>query len=187
MKQYIYLDLYNLNYYSVNSFKSNYSIYRKLKEIPHYFIFTESTNGVKPVIIVKDNNDEIQLFSFNYDAAKNKGVDIVLENPLNDIFDNCSYVYMYDSYDKSMIKYLDWKKEYLQSAKIMLLDEIKRIESEKIVKSYEEKEKLMVELENKINEILNIYDEQLILLNSKLNSINNRISSIEELKQHFNK
>lgn len=183
INQYTYIDLYKLKYYSVHEFKSKFNTCRKLKEIPHYFMFVETHEGVKPVIIVKNNKDEIQLYSFNYNAAKDKGVDVYIEEPLSEIFDDCSYVYIYDSYNDAMTSYIEKRKNYLKAQKQILIDEITRLEQERTVKVYQERERLMEELETKINELLDVYETHLLFVNTRINVINDRLNQLSEISE----
>ena len=183
MDLYTEIDLYNItNIYQLVTFPKNseYNTNRKLKEIPYYFIFNEEFIGVKPIIIVKDKFDLIKTYSFNYNDAKDKGVNVILTEEIN-LFENFTYVYMSDDYNKCMSEFLNKKKKYLKSRQLIILDEIKKLEIEKSVKSYEERERLMQELEKRINEMLDIYDEQIERMNAKVNRINNQISNIDEL------
>lgn len=187
MNKYTYIDLYNLNTYSVKEFKSQYHTYRKLKEIPHYFIFTETKDGVKPVIVVKNNNDEIQLYAFNYHHADLTGVDIILDEPLTSLFDECSYIYVYEDYNECMNNYLQKRKDYLNSCKQLIIEEITKLEQERTIKAYEERERLMSELEKRIMELLDVYDTHIIHANAKLNRISERINQIDEMSDCLKK
>lgn len=161
-----------------------YNTYRKLKELHPYFYFDENYKGIKPVVIIKNIMEEIDLYQFNYNEAKEKGSDIVLIKKLN-VFDSFNYVYVFGDYNTAMEEFLNIKLKYLNSSKDIIIEQIKSVEQEKSIKKIEVREQLMNELEKKINEILDVYDSKIICLESKLNKIDKQIETNEILKSSF--
>lgn len=176
----------NIKVYNKDNFpiikdeNSYYTTYRKLKEISHYYYYDENYKGVMPVIIVRNNIGEIDLYMFNYNDTLNKGVDVVLTKKLN-VFDSYQYVYVFDNYDTAMQEFLNSKLKYLNSCKDILIEQIKTIEQDRSIKMLEERERLTQELEQKINAILDVYDSRIIYMESKLNKINKQIADINEM------
>lgn len=168
------------NFPIIKDENSYYITYRKLKEIPYYYYYDENYKGVMPVIIVRNNIGEIDLYQFNYNDVLNKGVDVVLIKKLN-VFDSCQYVYAFDNYDTAIQEFLNSKLKYLNSRKDILIEQIKTVEQDRSIKMLEERERLTQELEQKLNAILDVYDSRIIYMESKLNKINKQITDTNEL------
>lgn len=184
------MQISNLNYQNVKTYnrdifpsvKDNkpFNTYRKLKEQPHYFYFDENYKGVMAVIIVKNIMNDIDLYQFNYYDAREKGSDIILTKKLN-IFDSFNYVYVFDDYNLAMKSFLDAKLKYLNSSKDIILEQIKSVIQERNIKTIELRQKLMDELEKKVNDMLSVYDVNILSLESKVRKIDKQIETTNEI------